>query len=263
VRAYLAALTPGRRWAVRLAAVAAAAVVLTEILELAMWPLPFGSLYLLALVASLGVPIVGAVLVARGDERGIAVLAAGGLMVIPVLMFAVIRLIWWTDPITPFEFVLAVLAVFQSAALLASGIVAWRHRQASLWVWGGRHSWAYTVVAIITFAVGALWPMRVLVPPNSLADVPFMLQAISFGIVLVAAARLARPLAAAALITAVAPVLATALFDLGRMIAFGVVMQDLVAFADLLGRAVLLGIGIHWLRAEQASSRGVTTAGTT
>ena len=244
----------GRRWTVRLAAASAGAVLLVEILEIALWPLPFGSLYLLSIAGAIAVPAAGAWLVARGDERGIAVLVAGGLIAIPHLSYDLIQLIWWTEPITAIELALAVLRVAGSAALLASGALAWHHREREDWHLTSRRPWAYAAVALATFAVGQLWPSRMLVPPRALTDVPFLLQVLAIGIIFIAVARLPRRLAAAALLAAVAPVLATALFDLGQMLAFGGALRDISGVLDVIGRIVLVAIAVHWWRAERPDS---------
>lgn len=246
----------GRRWTVRLAAASAGAVLLVEIVEIALWPLPFGSLYLLSIVGAIAVPAAGAWLVARGDERGIAVLVAGGLIAVPHLTYDLIQLIWWTEPITAIEMTLAVLRVAGSASLLASGVLAWRHREREAWYLTSRRPWAYAVVALATFAVGQVWASRELVPPRALTDVPFLLQVVVVGVIFVAVARLPRRLAAAALLAAVAPVLATALFDLGQMLAFGGALRDVSGILDVVGRIVLVAIAVHWWRAERPN--GVT-----
>ena len=243
-------MTSGHRWTIYLAVVSLVAVLLVEVLEIALWPLPFGSLYLLSVAGAIAIPAAGAWLVARGDERGIAVLAAGGLIAIPHLTYDLIRLIWWSEPITAIELLLAILRVGGSAALVASGIVAWNHRERPHWQPVSRRVWGYAIVAASTFAVGQLWPIRMFVPPRALTDVPFLLQALAIAIVLVVVARIPRRLAAAALLAAVAPVLATALFDLGQMLAFGGALRDVSGLLDVLGRTILVAIAIHWWRIE-------------
>jgi hypothetical protein len=254
-------MTPVRRRVVRFAWVAAAALLLAELLELAVWPLPFGSLYLFAFLAPIAVPVIGAVLVTRGDERGIAVLVTGALIALPLFSFDVIQLVRWSEPVTLFEVVLATLRLTHTAAMIASGVLAWQQRDRSHWVFGPVRSRGYVVVALLTFAAGQAWPSRVMLPPASLADVPFLLQLVTFATVLVAAALLPRALAAAVLLAAVVPVLATTLFDLGQMLSFGAVLGDISGLIDLLGRAVLLGIGVHWLRAEPVRPPRVSASG--
>lgn len=252
-------MTPGRRSAFRLASAAAAAALAVEVLEFALWPLPFGSLYLLAFAAAVAVPAIGAWLLFRGDERGVAVLAVGALIAVPQLAYDVNQLIWWTEPITPMEMTLALLRVGESGALLASGVVAWRHRQAPLWTHVRRHAWPYASVAIVTFVVGQLWPARHLVPPRSLGDVPFLLQIVVLAIVLVAVVRMPRWLAGPALLTAIAPVLALALFGVSQALSFGAMLDDVSGLIDVLGRLVLVGIAIHWLRAERPTTERIPT----
>ncbi|GEM_PF-6234307 len=247
-------MTPGRTWAIRLAVASAAAVLLLELLELGRWPLPFGSLYLFAVVGALAVPVAGAWLLLRGDERGIAVLAAGALIVIPQLFYDVMQLIWWTEPITARELLLAVLRVGASVALLGSGVTAWCHRERARWHWVDRRPWSYAAVAMITFLAGQLWPSRAMIPPQTLADVPFLLQVVALGVILVTVAFLPRRLAAPALLAAVAPVLATALFDLGQMLSFGAALADVSGLIDVVGRIVLVGIAVHWWRADYPST---------
>jgi hypothetical protein len=250
-------MTPGRRLAFRLACVAAGGALAVEVLEFALWPLPFGSLYLLAFAAAVAVPAVGAWLLFRGDERGVAVLAAGALIAVPQLSYDVIQLLWWTEPITPMEMTLAVLRVGESAALIAAGLLAWRHREEPLWSPVRRHPWPYAVVAIVTFTVGQLWPARVLVPPRALGDVPFLLQIVVLGIVLIAVTRVPRWLAGPALLTAIAPVLAMALFGVSQALSFGAMLDDVSGLIDVLGRLILVGIAIHWLRAERPTTQRI------
>lgn len=241
----------GRRWAIRLAGSAAVAVLLVEALEIALWPLPFGSLYLLAVLSVVGVPLAGAWLLIRGDERGVAVLGAGALIALPTLTFDVTQLIWWTDPITAIELLLAVLRVAGSAALFASGIVAWRFRRRDRWSWTAPVPWAYAIIATVTFVIGHLWPTRWFFPPRTIADLAPLLQVVVFATVLIVVARLSRSLGSAALLAAVAPVLATSLFDVGQMLSFGATLGDLSGLVDVTGRAILVGIAIHWWRIER------------
>lgn len=243
-------MTSGRRWTIYLAVMAALAVLIVEVLEIALWPLPFGSLYLLSVAGALAVPAAGAWLISRDDERGIAILTAGGLIAIPHLTYDLIRLIWWSEPITAIELLLAALRVGGSAALVGSGVAAWRHRDRVLWQPVSRRVWGYGIVAALTYGVGQLWPIRMFVPPQALTDVPFLLQAVAIAIVFVLVARIPRRLAAAALLAAVAPVLATTLFDLGQMLAFGGALRDVGGLLDVLGRTILVAISIHWWRIE-------------
>ncbi len=244
----------GRRWAVRAAATSATALLLVEALELVVWPLPFGSLYVLAVLASIAVPMVGAWLVVRRDERGIAVLVFGALIALAPLAYGLVRLVWWTEPITAMELLLASLRVLAPGALVVAGAAAWRGRYREAWHGHPPAAWVYGVVAAATFAMGQVWPTRHMLPPATVFDVPFLIQVLTLGAALVAIAWLPRRLAGAALLATVAPVLATAMFDLGQAMTFGASLQGASGIVDLLGRIVLVIIGAVWVRDHRPRS---------
>lgn len=238
----------GRRWAVRGAGFSAATLVLVEALEFIVWPLPVDALSLLAIVTSIAVPVVGAVLVMRNDERGIAVLLFGALAAVPALSAATVRLLWWTEPITAIDLFLACLRVVAPAMLIVGGVAAWRAREPQRWHGRRPAAWLYAGVAAITFFVGQLWPARHVLPPSSVFDLPPLVQLVAVAAALIAVTRIPRRLAGAALLATVGPVLATGLLDLGQALTFGASPRGLGGPLDLIGQLALVAIGVLWSR---------------
>ncbi len=243
-------MAPGRRSAVRCAAVSAGVLLVAEVLALIAWAPLFNGLVLLAMLTPVAIPALGAVLLTRGDERGIAVLVVGAALALPSLLLDGLEVLRWTDPFTPTELVVTGLELVHAATLLAAGLLAWRLRTVAAWTWHRPVPWVYAVAATATLAMAELWPRRSFVLPGDVVEAASLLQLVAFAAVLVAIARLPRMLAGAALLAAVTPALAIALFDVAQSLSFTGGVYGPGGVACVIARSVLTLIGVHWLRPE-------------
>ena len=215
------------------------------------------ALGLTGMVIFAAIPTIGAALLARRRETGVALLVASGLVAIPPLIM--LPRFLGSDGGLEFGQWLTWLNVGSQVALVVAGVLAWTLRRADLWRWERPVASPYVAVAAAALLFKEL-------PQIIRSDGPlgiFMFNdyalmtlttLVVVALILVAAARLPRRLAACLLLASFSTRLYFSIEIALSPMGMGPSTAPYVSFAWLAmaAEATLVGLAIWWL----VSSRG-------